>query len=81
MLVLLEKYFDGVCFSSSEQPSGGVLEKISLKDFRDFSLKIFPLNFAKFLITLVLEICERLLLSCYFNNFKIFCFNTLEFYQ
>ena len=31
--------------------------------------------------TYYLEICERLLLSCYFSNLKIFCFHAIGLYQ
>ena len=84
-----EKYFDGVCFSSYKQLSEGVLGKAFLKispispyNFIEKTAEqMFPCAFCGISkSTYFLEICERLLLSCYFSNLKIFCVHALELF-
>ena len=42
---------------------------------------MFSCEFCEVFKSTVLENCERPILSCYFNNLKIFCFHVLELYQ
>ena len=51
--------------------SNGILEKTAEQ--------MFPCEFCGISKnTYFLEICERILLSCYFSNLKIFCVHALE---